>query len=230
MICCRKARWIVRMVLLAGIRVVCAAGSDESRAASAQNALACAASRETPLRESLASAGLMMNIAEHPKSIRVVAQKLLTEALDSPATKSAKCAGCRAPSTPEIVYRVVPTAFLPSPEQPAMCLGLERATQKHPLAFPSRGFDNVGALNSWINDFSQGRGSDGQQLYAQCGGNCSPRYTFLITPSATGLKVGTQVVCGLARDREVDDYRVSTALRSTCHRRAATVADPAAKR
>ena len=230
MICCRKARWVISIVLLAGIRVVCAAGSDESRSASALNELACAASRETPLRESVASAGLMMNIAEHPKSIRVVAQKLLTEAIDSPAPKSTNCPGCRAPSPPEIVYRVAPTAFLPSPQQPAMCLGLERATQNHPLAFPSREFDNVGALNAWISDFSQGRGSDGQQLYAQCGGDCSPRYTFLIAPGASGLKVGTQVICGLARDREVDDYRVSTALRITCDQRAAPVAGLAAKR
>ena len=41
---------------------------------------------ETPLRERLASAGLMFNLAEHPKSIRAVAQKLLTEAIDSSAS------------------------------------------------------------------------------------------------------------------------------------------------
>lgn len=186
---------------------------------------------ETPLRESMASAGLMFNLAEHPKSIRAVAQKLLTEAIDSPASKQSICApGCSGSASPEIVYRVAPTAFLPPPEQQAQCVSLERDTQQHPLTFAPREFDNVGALNSWMTEFSQGRGSEGQRLYAQCGGNCSPRYTFFITSGETGLKVGTEVICGLARDREVDDYKVSTALRSTCRPSDAPLARKTAKR
>jgi len=180
---------------------------------------ACAATpRETPLDEKISSAGIMYNLAEHPKSIRAVAAKLLAAALDSAAASStAACvAGCAPAKSPEIVYRVSPVAFLPAANQQALCLTLERDTTQQPLTFPTQEFKSVEALNVWVMEFSQGRGVEGNKLYEQCGGNCSPRYTFLIAQGTDGLRLDTSVVCGLARDRASDDYTVSTALRNRC--------------
>lgn len=175
-------------------------------------------SRETPLEEKVSSAGIMYNLAEHPKSIRAVAAKLLAKALDSPAARApADCAtGCVPAKSPEIVYRVAPIVFLPTAKQEALCVTLERDTKQHPLTFPAQEFKTVEKLNAWVMEFTQGRGTEGQRLYEQCGGNCSPRYTFLIAQGADGLRLDTSVVCGLARDRASDDYTVSTALRSRC--------------
>lgn len=166
----------------------------------------------------------MYNLAEHPKSIRAVAAKLLTAALDSRAGQApAACAaGCTPAPAPEVVYRVAPIMFLPTAQQQPLCATLERETQASPLTFPSKEFQSVEDLNAWIMEFSQGRGADGERLYAQCGGNCSPRYTFLIARGKQGLKVDAAVVCGLARDRASDDYSVSTALRNRCEVAAAT--------
>ena len=177
-----------------------------------------ATDNESPLRNELGSAGIMYNMAEHPKSLRVVAAKLLTDALDSPTVDQAvDCAKeCTAAKDPEIIYRVGPTVFLPQAQQQALCLTLERDTKLHPLVFPAREFDTVEELNSWVMEFSQGRGDDGKRLYQQCGANCSPRYTFLIASGTAGLRVNPQVICGLARDRDRDDYRVSTAIRRPC--------------
>lgn len=179
---------------------------------------ACTNGDETPLMEEKGSAGIMYNLAEHPKSIRAVAAKLLSAALDSTAAKvpPACAAGCTPAKDPEVIYRVAPAAFLPKAKQQALCLGLEQETQSAPLNFSAQEFNTVDELNSWVMEFSQGRGPEGLKLYAQCGGNCSPRYTFVIAPGASGLRVQTQVICGLARDRENDDYDVSTALRKRC--------------
>jgi hypothetical protein len=180
---------------------------------------ACATSvEEVPLMEEQGSAGIMFNLAEHPKSIRAVAAKLLRAALDSSAAKTRPvCAtGCSPAQNPEIVYRVAPKAFLPKPQQQAMCVALERDTQSKPLNFTPQEFKTVDDMNAWVMEFSQGRGPEGEKLYAQCGGNCSPRYTFYIAPAASGLRVQTHVICGLARDRSVEDYDVSTALRKRC--------------
>lgn len=176
------------------------------------------AAREVPLVEETGSAGIMYNLAEHPKSIRAVAARLLTQALDArEAGGGATCAaGCTPVRRPEIVYRVAPMSFLPKPEQQQLCLSLERDTQARPLAFPDQEFETVEELNAFVMEFSQGRGELGKALYAQCGGNCSPRYTFRIAPGDSGLKVETRVVCGLARDRKSEDYSVSTAMLQRC--------------
>ncbi len=180
-------------------------------------ATSCAdSSQETPLRQQIASAGIMHNLAEHPKSIRAVAAKLLTDALDSPHPPAACAVGCKPAKTPAVIYRVAPVAFLPAAKQQALCLSLEKDTQSHPLLFSPAEFKTVEKLNAWVMEFSQGRGDQGKKMYEQCGGNCSPRYTFLIAQGANGLKVDASVVCGLARDKSSDDYTVSTAVRDRC--------------
>jgi hypothetical protein len=172
--------------------------------------------QETPLRQQIASAGIMHNLAEHPKSIRAVAAKLLTDALDSAHPPAACAVGCSPAKTPAVIYRVAPLAFLPAAKQEALCLTLEKDTQSHPLLFSPAEFKTVEKLNAWVMEFSQGRGEQGKKLYEQCGGNCSPRYTFSIAQGANGLKVDASVVCGLARDKSSDDYTVSTAVRDRC--------------
>lgn len=180
---------------------------------------ACAAIvEEAPLAEATGSAGIMYNLAEHPKSIRAVAAKLLASALDSSAAhKPVACAtGCTPAKNPKVIYRVSPVKFLAPAQQQALCKTLERDTEQHPLRFPTQEFATVEDLNSWVMEFSQGRGEHGKRLYEQCGGNCSPRYTFVIASGTSGLNVDTEVICGLARDRDADDYQISTAVRNQC--------------
>lgn len=107
--------------------------------------------------------------------------------------------------------------FIPRSKQDSLCLSQETATTEKPLNFPNREFESVDEMNSWVMEFSQGRGLDGKSLYAQCGSNCSPRYTFYISSVASGLRVQAEVICGLARDRASDEYDVSTALRARCN-------------
>ncbi|MFT4564973.1 MAG: hypothetical protein ACI9BW_004743, partial [Gammaproteobacteria bacterium] len=123
---------------------------------------------------------------------------------------------CRGVLTSEVVYRVEPTVFLAESEQQAMCLTLEDQTKLEPLHFGGKEFESVDKMNDWLMEFSQGRGDDGKSLYAQCGGNCSPRYTFRISQSGGKLRVEADVLCGLARDKKGDLYAVSTAIERRC--------------
>lgn len=173
---------------------------------------------EQPLESREGSAGILYNLAEHPKSIRAVAAKLLSEALDQSIAKNSKACGkgCVPENQLEVVYRVAPKDFVPKASQQALCLKLETETSRTPLRYPTQEFDSVEHLNAWVMEFSQGRGELGKQLYAQCGGNCSPRYEFTIAQGAGGLRVETAVVCGLARDTSKEAYKVSTAVRQRC--------------
>ncbi len=172
---------------------------------------------ETPLAKETASAGIMYNLAEHPKSIRAVAARLLQEALDAKtAAQTTACGDCTPDTERKVVYRVAPTVFLPEGGQQAVCTAFEAETAKQPWAYPDQHFDSLDALNAWVMEFSQGRGPQGERLYQQCSANCSPRYIFTIAAEKSGLAVQTRVQCGLARDRNSNDYSVSTALRTSC--------------
>lgn len=173
---------------------------------------------ETALDSELGSVGFMKNIAEHPESLRAIAKSLLATAVESDAFKRPPACidACTGSPQARIVYKVEPTVFLPEGEQQALCLNLEDATAASPLKFPRREFPSLAKLNDWIMEFSQGRGEDGKALYEQCGGNCSPRYSFYIEQGDGNVSVSADVLCGLARDKKSDQYLVSTAVRWQC--------------
>jgi hypothetical protein len=173
---------------------------------------------EEPLATEYGSAGIMKNLAETPDSIRAVASRLLEHALTvEDRKKAAGCSDdCPDAGVAEVIYRVAPAAFLPRPEQNAICLKHEDETTSNPLRFTPARFANFAEMNTWISDLSQGRGADGKKLYEQCGSNCSPRYTFVIADADTGYAVRAEVLCGLARDKADDQYLISTALRRSC--------------
>ncbi|MEQ8661671.1 MAG: hypothetical protein RLW62_12725 [Gammaproteobacteria bacterium] len=173
---------------------------------------------EEPLATEYGSAGIMKNLAETEDSIRAVAQRLLQQALEVESRKpSAGCtADCPDAGVAEVIYRVAPMAFLPRPEQNDVCLRFEEKTTREPMRFTPPAFADFAALNTWIADFSQGKGVDGKALYERCSSNCSPRYTFVIGDVDSGYAVEAAVLCGLARDRSSDQYLISTALRRSC--------------
>jgi hypothetical protein len=181
---------------------------------------------DTPIADEIASAGIMYNLAEHPKSIRAVAGRLLDEALgrQQRAATGVACANCKGATTARVVYKVAPMHFMPAREQKAVCLRLDAQTRQRPFEFAPRRFASVTELNDWIMGFSQGQGADGGELYRRCAANCSPRYEFVIAKDAAGLQVETRVHCGPARDRASDEYAVSTALRIECARTKPAVA------
>ncbi len=148
----------------------------------------------------------MVNIAETPDSIRGLAKHLLDHGLS--VAKQAQA--------PTVVFRVAPSSYLPLPKQQALCSKLAAETAVHPLKYADRHFANAEDFDAWLMAFSQGQGEDGKLLYSQCGGNCDPSFTFVIDHGEHDMKVATEVYCGYARDRKINLYTLSTALRSSC--------------
>ena len=174
--------------------------------------------REAPIATATGSVGIIKNLTEDPSSIRAVAGRLLSNALggDSKSADPVCDAACEQRAQAQIVYRVAPITFLAAEQQRDVCRQFEAETSSHPLTFDQREFRSVAELNDWIMEFSQGRGPDGKLLYERCSSNCSPRYTFLIAEQNSGYAVKAEVLCGLARDKASDVYRVSTAMRRSC--------------
>jgi hypothetical protein len=157
-----------------------------------------------PLSTQNGSAAVMYNLAEHPKSIRVQARKMLAEAVKGDVTGE------------QILFTVTPFKDLPMARQPQMCLSLAEQTRATPLTYGPKHFSEERLLDDWISEFTQGQGVEGKKLYAECGGDCDPTYTF-ITPGQQGLDLRAEVFCGLIRDRAGEDmFRLETALRTPC--------------
>lgn len=164
------------------------------------------AMHETPLQSAQGSAGIMVNLAETEDSIRGVARSLLGAALHSAGQAGAS----------EVVFRVAPTRYLPLAEQQPLCTKLATETSVRPLNYADRSFSSVEDFDAWLMAFSQGQGEDGKLLYAQCGGNCDPSFTFVVSQQTGVMQVATEVYCGYARDRKVNLYTLSTTLRAAC--------------
>ena len=173
---------------------------------------------DAKLTDTFGSVGVLANLRGSDGSIRAVAQDLLAAALEQQRIATPSCpTGCTG-GEPTIVYRVLPTAYLNKDRQRAECQQNERETSAVPLRFAKHEFNSLDDLNEWIMDFSRGKGDEGKALYAACASNCSPRYTFLIKPrGGNTLMLETEVVCGLARDKKVTQYSLSTALRTYCN-------------
>ncbi len=203
-------------VFLVALATFCAAAQASDMAATVTDCVPSA--HETPIATETGSVGIIKNLAEDPSSIRAIAGRLLSSALnaDQKLPHNDCDAACTHRAQSQIVYRVTPTAFLADDQQHEVCRKFERETTSRPLTFNQREFRSVDEMNEWITAFSQGRGEDGRLLYELCSSNCSPRYTFLIAEQNAGYAVKTEVLCGLARDRSNDNYRVSTAVRHTC--------------
>ena len=179
----------------------------------------CAAEEvELPLDSESGSASFLHNMSGHPDSLSAVAQRLLRNALEGEAATAPRdCEpNCPRNATSEVVYRVTPIEFLAPERQRDVCLRFESETSAEPLRFEEKQFNTVEDMNTWIMAFSQGKGDEGKKLYAQCSSNCSPQYTFLIAQHNAQYQVRTEVLCGLARDKSNNQYRISTALRWTC--------------
>jgi hypothetical protein len=168
----------------------------------------------------LASASMWSNVRSASDSLKVQSRTLLEQATANRnliAPPASGCpAGCKLAGLPLIVFRSVPNKFRADSSDARMCKILEMQTRAAPFRY-GKTFASLDGLNSWFSDFSQGDGSDGEDLYRRCSGACSPQYTNLIdiTTNST-LNLVADVVCGPARDKSDNQYRLSVAYRFTC--------------
>ena len=176
---------------------------------------------DIPGSSALASASTWSNVRSASDSLKVQSRTLLEQATANRkvmAPPASGCpVGCKPAGPPLVVFRSIPNKFRADYSDAGMCKKLETQTQAVPFRYPGKTFASLDDLNSWFSDFSQGDGADGEDLYRRCSGACSPQYTNVIDVTAnSALKLDADVVCGPARDKSDDQYRLSIAYRFAC--------------
>jgi hypothetical protein len=84
------------------------------------------------------------------------------------------------------------------------------------MVFEERLFSDLEELLSWFSDFTQGDGLEGEELYAKCARECTPRYEVTIRLLDSGLSGGATAICGEARDKDDGNFELDTRYRFTC--------------
>ena len=186
----------------------------------------CSKDYEEILVESkVTTAATWANFRNKPGSLSYESNRLMKLALaNEPKAKvesmsPPKCAtGCVRSSSPIAVFRSIPMLYLQDYSDRKTCEGLLEKTQVSPLSYKNRNFPTEDSLNDWFQDFSQGKGKDGSDLYAKCSGDCSPQYTYFIVPNpkSGSYSVNAEVLCGHARDKSDNNYKLSLSYRWSC--------------
>ncbi|MFN8389098.1 MAG: hypothetical protein U0136_02265 [Bdellovibrionota bacterium] len=187
----------------------------------ALSAPACGSTpKEVAVDTKTATAATWSNFRKSEGSLAYESEKMLSAANQNAAKASPPaelCSGGCSPSVPPlVVFRSVPNKFLSDYSDSEKCNKLLTETKARPLRFPNREFSSLAELNEWFGEFSQGKGKDGSALYAQCDGACSPQYTCLISQSGGKLHVDAEVICGPARDKDENLYKLSYGYRWSC--------------
>jgi len=174
---------------------------------------------DIPVNSTLASAGFFANLSHASNSISYLMDKLITESETKAKELSQSEASCvRSCSSPltAIVFTSTPNKTLPAYEDSPSCQRLLQDTQKTPIVYHGRTFDSQDDAEEWYNDLTQGDGADGEDLYARCPGQCSPAYSSIAYQHNGKFVVSTSIICGHARDKDDNQYKLTASVRWVC--------------
>lgn len=158
----------------------------------------------------LATAGIFSNWRGSSDSVRVRSKELFQQAFAQlsrvpiPQSLCPEC--CELPAHPSVTFHSQPRAFRSDYDDKAMCDRFHGSTSRSPLLFNVTLENSLEKLTDWISDFSQGENSEGEKLYQLCPGDCSPQYSYTITPFMDTMSLEASVICGPARDKDDDMY------------------------
>lgn len=174
---------------------------------------------DIPVGNTLASAGFFDNLRNSDDSIRFQMDELLSKS-EAQATQEAQppssCTQSCARPVVAVVFSSVPNMTLPAYEDSPTCQKLLEQTTKAPIVYGKRTFETREEAEEWYNDLTQGDGTDGEDLYNRCPGSCSPAYSSLMYRINNQLVVTTSIICGHARDKDDNQYRLNSSLRWMC--------------
>ncbi len=147
----------------------------------------------------LASASTWDNLRNSENSIKFKIGKLLKEGIGNNTNT-------------KFTITSKPQKFLSDYGDKAYCETKKQETSNTKLIFTSPKLGSLDNLNSWIADFSQGKGKQGGELYEKCDKTCSPEYEYQISynnEKGEQYEVKALVICGHARDKDDNQYKLS---------------------
>jgi hypothetical protein len=174
--------------------------------------------KEVEFESRLATAGFWANYRNREGSVNYEMEEMLNAA-DHQAEgimSRPKCSGVCNNGTLFLVFRSTPTKRLTDYKDFKHCAELEKETTTTPIVYSERRFKSRDEAKDWYHRLTQGKGSDGKDLYRRCDRDCSPAYTTLVTKHDKQFVLTSRITCGHARDKDDNTYRLSSAFIWSC--------------
>jgi|GEM_PF-1875902 len=170
-----------------------------------------------PIESVTASAGVFANLRNSKGSAKFETARMVTGALNELKKRAADPVLGKA-NEALIILKSSPNKLLSDGSDKEFCAQAEKLTLTTPIRYPDRKFSSANELNSWISDIQQGSGKDGKDLYKQCLKSCSPKVTYIISEDGKdgALRATAEVVCGAARDKDENMYKISYGITGLC--------------
>ncbi|MDZ4785336.1 MAG: hypothetical protein SGJ02_04585 [bacterium] len=176
-----------------------------------------------PFESQKATAGFFANFWNRSGSVSFESEKIFQKAkekMNSIQVPKLKCPiGCTLNRTPNIYFKSSPERFQSEYEDKPYCLNQKKLTEITPIQYTMTSINSIESLMSWIGDLTQGKGTEGKDLYHRCDLSCSPHYEYLISihnKSDENYSVKASIVCGEARDKSHNIYNLSSFFRFDC--------------
>jgi hypothetical protein len=157
------------------------------------------------LQSTEASAGSWANLRNNPGSLRFESARLLKEGDAILTTNTVE-------KNSALILESSPKKFLSDYDEFNYCQEKLKTSAQSPIKFAPPAFTTMEDLSNWFSDFSQGSGKEGKELYAICDKSCSPQYSLKIEKKDGKLIVAASAICGHARDKDDDMYKLCTAI------------------
>ncbi len=167
----------------------------------------------------VATAGFWANYRNHEGSINHEMDDMLNAADHQVEVimKQTRCKDSCKDGALTLVFRSAPLKILQEYEDFQYCAQLEHRTITNPIVYANRRFKSRDAAKEWYSSLTQGKGPDGKDLYRQCDRNCSPSYTTLVTKHDDHFVLTSKIICGHARNKDDNQYRLSSSFIWSCH-------------
>lgn len=179
--------------------------------------------QDVQIDEGDADAGVIANYRSKPGSVSYESEaffrKALTQIGNIKPPPSFCEPGCKTDLVPLVYLQSQPNKILAEYNDKAYCQEQHAKTSKSPIKYHKDPIASVEELVSWVGELSQGKGIDGGDLYKQCDRSCSPQYEYKIIKNSVAdkqLKATAYVVCGEARDKTDNLYKLKSFFRWQC--------------
>lgn len=166
----------------------------------------CVAKNAAEVSTKVASAAALANLSNLKGSLKHELNDLISAGLEKLTPGSAEF----------LAINVTPNVFKSSYQGKESCQNLLAETSATPLSYKNKTFSSKDKLVDWFYRFSQGKGTEGEDLYKRCPGLCSPQYTTAIKSQNNELLLDVFVVCGHARDKWENSYILKSYLSTSC--------------
>ena len=167
-----------------------------------------------PHQSILANANFFDNLRNREGSLRFESYALFIDAsrmyknLEKPVNLCPNY--CKLPDTPHFLFSSIPNQYKSSYRDKEKCSKYLEETTINPLRYTKKLPRGIDPTNDWISEFSQGDGKEGEDLYSKCDGKCSPQYHYNIHLENDLLVTDAHVICGHARDKDDNQYKLSS--------------------